>query len=213
MRRTLLKQSSWSAFRLMYRYQSTRFCILLTILRHSPPRTFVQSPRGCCCIRGVYSEGCFRRPSVLPSFPHPSVLPAEAGIHLLARHSCEGGNPVLDPVIRAEADLEFQDLNIVQKCFKVLSLASCLVRPVNASYQNDGISFHVLAKSVLLLTGKPLCVLNHLEDQPVHILEDVQVVRERHCRFMDKGALLPPCPPEHVSLMRGGALPHSEIVK
>jgi len=60
--------------------------------------------------------------------------------------------------IGAQADLEFPDLNIVQKCFKVLSLASCLVRPVNASYQNDGISFHVLAKGVLLLTGKtPVC--------------------------------------------------------
>ena len=113
-----------------------------------------------------------------------------------------GGNPVLDPVMRAEADLEFQDLNIVQQCFTVLSLASCLVRPVHAPYQNDGISFHVLAKSVLLLTGKPLCVLNHLEDQPVHILEDVQVVRERHCRYMDKGASLPPCPPEDVTSIR-----------
>src|SRR5450759_3801691 len=101
--------------------------------------------------------------------------------------------------VGTQADLEFQDLNIVQKCFKVLSLASCLVRPVNASYQNDGISFHVLAKSVLLLTAKPLCVLKHLEDQPVHILEDVQVVIERHCRYMDKGASLPLCPPEHVS--------------
>src|SRR5664280_2398097 len=46
--------------------------------------------------------------------------------------------------IGTQADLEFQDLNIVQKCFKVLSLASCLVRPINASYKNDGISFHVL---------------------------------------------------------------------
>src|SRR5450756_705539 len=143
--------------------------------------------------------------------------------------------------IGTQADLEFQDLNIVQKCFKVLGLASCLVRPVHASYQNDGISFHVLAKSVLVLTGKPLCVLNHLEDQPVHILEDVQVVIERHCRFTDKGTSLPPCPPEDVtsirrvyfpehvspshpfvqdarcSSIRGvllrGALPHSEIVK
>jgi hypothetical protein len=31
-----------------------------------PPRTFVQSPRGCCCIQGVYSEGCFRRRNVIP---------------------------------------------------------------------------------------------------------------------------------------------------
>lgn len=79
-----------------------------------------------------------------------------------------------------QANLEFEQLKVIQKRIQQRRLVSGSIDPINASQQTQTVTLHVLTQCEFELARKTLSQLVNSQRQPIHITKYWQLLIQRH---------------------------------
>jgi len=74
--------------------------------------------------------------------------------------------------VAAQAQLQFQQLEIVKKCLEIRYFVLVLVGTVNTAHQVESIALDVLTQAVFILAREVGCARKQLHNECVHIFVD-----------------------------------------